>query len=101
MKILIEGLNKAILKGDKRHQRSNAVTDFLNKHHFDLKTYARRFFICEILNLLNILFQIYITDVFLKGQFLRYGWDMLISKSKELDPTNRVFPKLGKIFLFI
>lgn len=100
MKILIEGLNKTIVTQAKRYERSTAVTDFLNKHHFDLQTYARRFLICEILNLCIIIFNIYITDVFLRGQFLRYGWDMMFSKSKDLDPTNKVFPKLGMCFLF-
>lgn len=96
MKILIEGLNKAISAQDKRYERTIAVTDFLNKRQFDLKSYARRFFICELLNLGNVILQIWITDVFLKGQFIRYGWDMMFATTREADPTNRVFPKLGK-----
>lgn len=30
------------------------------------------------------------------GEFLRYGWDMMFATSKDVDPTNRVFPKMGK-----
>lgn len=96
MKLLMEDLNKVILKQDKRLTRSIAVTDFLKQRHFDLQSYAKRFFYCEILNLLNIILQIYITDVFLKGQFIRYGWDMMFARTREADPTNKVFPKLGK-----
>lgn len=96
MKLLIEGINKAIATRDKRYKRSIAVTEFLDKRKFDLKSYSRHFFICEIINLLNVIFQIYVTDVFLRGQFLRYGWDMMFATSKDVDPTNRVFPKMGK-----
>ena len=80
MKILMEGLNKAILHQDKRYKRSIAVTDFLNKRQFDLQSYSKRFFICELLNLFNVILQIKLTDVFLKGQFIRYGMHYTIYK---------------------
>jgi len=95
MKLLIEGINKSMATQNKRFERSIAITLFLNKRRFDLKGYSRKFFICEIANLINIIIQIYITDLFLRGQFLHYGWDMMFN-SKRIDPTDKVFPKLGK-----
>lgn len=40
-------------------------------------TYAYKYFFCEFLCLLNILTQILATDVFLDGQFISYGFQVL------------------------
>ncbi|KAJ9579849.1 hypothetical protein L9F63_004499 [Diploptera punctata] len=52
---------------------------------------------CEILNAINLCFQIYILDVFLGGSFINLG--VLIYSgdfSKEADPLDFIFPKITK-----
>ncbi|XP_020292151.1 innexin inx2-like isoform X2 [Pseudomyrmex gracilis] len=69
----------------------------LHSHNF----YAIRFFVCELLNCLNSMGQIYALDVFLEGQFRRYG--PLVSAfvaeknpHDRIDPMARLFPKVTK-----
>ncbi|KAL0276067.1 UNVERIFIED_CONTAM: hypothetical protein PYX00_003729 [Menopon gallinae] len=52
---------------------------------------------CEFLNLVNLIFQIYLTDVFLGYQFMELGvnvfWD---EAGDEYNPLDVVFPKMTK-----
>lgn len=59
-----------------------------------------KFFLCEFLNLINIVGQIYFMDFFLGGEFTKYGTDVLAMTEKapeeREDPMARVFPKVTK-----
>lgn len=55
---------------------------------------------CEILNFLNIILQIYVTNKFLNGRFLdlgisiwKYGYEASV------DVLEIVFPKVSKVFV--
>ena len=67
---------------------------------FFLQFYAMKFFLCEFLNLINIVGQIYFMDFFLGGEFTKYGTDVLAMTEKapeeREDPMARVFPKVTK-----
>ena len=41
------------------------------------QNWAVKFFICECLNFVNVIGQIYFIDTFLEGEFLHYGTDVL------------------------
>merc|ERR1711997_915201 len=62
--------------------------------------YAFKFFFCEVLNLVNVVGQIYFMDFFLGGEFTTYGTDVLalteLSPEEREDPMARVFPKMTK-----
>merc|ERR1719179_23527 len=69
----------------------------------DLRThggYAINFFLCELLNLVNVIGQIYFTDRFLGYQFTTYGMDVVrmtsLDPEERTDPVNVVFPKVSK-----
>ncbi|XP_012061065.1 PREDICTED: innexin inx2-like [Atta cephalotes] len=69
----------------------------LHSHNF----YAMRFFVCELLNFLNSIGQIYLLDIFLEGQFRRYGPMVSAFLAEEspherIDPMARLFPKVTK-----
>ncbi|KAL1491940.1 hypothetical protein ABEB36_012457 [Hypothenemus hampei] len=52
---------------------------------------------CESLNLLNVILQIYITNKFLGGEFLRLGADVWKEGlESSVDPLDEVFPKVTK-----
>ncbi|XP_014477296.1 PREDICTED: innexin inx2-like [Dinoponera quadriceps] len=83
-------------------ERKQQLVDYFTKtnlhgHNF----YALSFLACELLNLLNSVGQIYLLDVFLEGQFRRYG--LLVSSfalegspHDRIDPMARLFPKMTK-----
>jgi len=43
------------------------------KHEGRNNWYAGQFFFCELINLANVIFNIYLVDWFLSGNFLSYG----------------------------
>ena len=68
-------------------------------------TYFMKFVFCEVLNLVNVLGQIYFTDLFLGFQFTQFGRDVLSQSELDLntreDPMHRVFPKVAKVKSYI
>lgn len=97
---LVLDLNSPILCEDKRKcNRKLLVEYFINNigHH---KMYTFYYFLCEILNFVNVIGQIYLMDDFLGGEFSTYGtrvleftdWDW----SVRFDPMIKVFPRLTK-----
>ena len=62
--------------------------------------YAINFFLCELLTLINVIAQIYITDRFLGYQFTTYGTEVIkmttMDPEVRADPMNVVFPKVTK-----
>lgn len=93
---LIQDLNKCILAEGKRKGNAELLVGFVHQRLGSFNNYAFRFLLCEALNLLNVLAQIKLTDSFLQGEFLAYGWNMLFSGQFDVSPTGRVFPKLAK-----
>jgi len=101
LSMLIQGLDGPMLKGSEEFadRRKSIVTYFLrtNKTH---NLYALKYVFCEFLNIVNILFQIWLMDFFFGGQFTAYGTKVLSETEKEIedrvDPMNRVFPKVTK-----
>lgn len=100
VKMLVMQLNSPILDDDvKREQKAKLVdyfSDNLHNHNF----YAFRFFICELLNFINVIGQIYFTDVFLGYEFMTYGTRVIEFSEQEFgtlhNPMDEVFPKVAK-----
>jgi len=70
------------------------------KDQWDHKVWAGKFYFCEVLNFVNVIFQIYLTDVFLGGSFSNYGiaaasWSNLEPEDR-VDPMSKVFPRMTK-----
>ncbi|XP_043283162.1 innexin inx2-like [Venturia canescens] len=84
------------------HERKRQLVEYfaltsVHNHNF----YAFRFFICELLNFVNVTGQIYLLDVFLDGQFSSYGasvsaFAMEAKPFDRIDPMARLFPKVTK-----
>ncbi|GAB6032213.1 hypothetical protein CHUAL_010855 [Chamberlinius hualienensis] len=62
--------------------------------------YLFKYAICELLNLGNVIGQIYFTDKFLGGAFVSYGTDVIAhsetNQENRLDPMVEVFPRVTK-----
>jgi hypothetical protein len=64
------------------------------------KGWALKFYMCEILNFVNVVVQIVITDKFLGGSFYNYGiqaatWSDIEAEDR-VDPMYKVFPRMTK-----
>ena len=69
-------------------------------YYFSHNIYVYKFILCEFLNLVNIVGQMYLMDVFFNGHFTSYGSDILtisnMDAEKRVDPMAKVFPKMAK-----
>ncbi|KAJ8672806.1 hypothetical protein QAD02_004066 [Eretmocerus hayati] len=113
LKILVSGLHMASLciredelktdngvtiisKGQKEAKIKQIRTSFMNRLHIN-RAWAYYLGLCELLNFVNVLVQIYATNKFLGGSFVGIGKDLV-----EFDPKNligaldAVFPKVTK-----
>lgn len=70
-----------------------------SKYQGKNNNYAAKFFLCEIINLMNVVFQIFYINKFIGGKFLDYG-SRIFEYSQHVDtitdPMDDVFPKITK-----
>ena len=85
---------------DGKNDRISTVIHYMEKNKGSHSGYAWKFFTCEVLNFINILGQIFFTDMFLGGEFTTYGSDVLNMSEQppqdRYDPMADVFPKVTK-----
>ncbi len=100
---MIAGLHKHIDSDDDKQEQVDQVADYLKKrlkYASEHRDWASKFFVCEFLNLVNVVAQIFITDAFLGGEFTKYGVEVISFSSANpedrVDPMSRVFPKMTK-----
>ncbi|XP_056638220.1 innexin inx7 isoform X2 [Diorhabda carinulata] len=80
-----------------REQKINQVRQLFIDGMYINKYWAVKLMICEILNLLHVVLQFYITDKFLGGRFNNLGstvWAQGLDSS--VDVLDEVFPKITK-----
>jgi len=88
-----------VRKGE-RAERISMIVTYFQECRGRHTTYFLRFLCCEVLNLVNVIGQMYLMDRFLGGEFSSYGLKVL--QYTELDPRERkdpmavVFPKVSK-----
>ncbi|KFM65493.1 Innexin inx2, partial [Stegodyphus mimosarum] len=100
IRALILGLNSPIMSYEKKEENRKILVEYLTENMGNHTLYAAEYFICEVLNLVNVVGQMYLMDKFLGGEFSSYGhkvfqfteWDY----SVRYDPMIHVFPRLTK-----
>jgi len=98
--MLVLDLNCPIVDEDNKCNRKKLNLDYfianIKNHNF----YAFRFFLCEFLNFVNVVGQIFFMDMFLGYEFTTYGSEVLAFTEKDPyernDPMALVFPKVTK-----
>ena len=97
------GTKDLTLSTEEKSVRSTRLTLSYIKLRGKNGTYASGFFFMEILNLFNVCVQIFLTDLFLQGNFLNYGTrvayhvrDFEIGEDWNWNPMDVVFPKMSK-----
>ncbi|GAB6027764.1 hypothetical protein CHUAL_002000 [Chamberlinius hualienensis] len=100
LKALCADLGGPVCGEDVKIERISAISAYfrnsLYKHFF----YGLRYAICELLNLINVIGQMFLTNTFLGGAFLNYGLEVLnftrLDQSERTDPMIQVFPRVTK-----
>lgn len=100
LRALAGDLEGPLVTQDVKDQRIKALTAYfnvsLNRHNF----YAYRYFFCEILNFINVIGQMFLTNKFLGGTFLNYGTEVInfsqMDQLNRTDPMVMVFPRVTK-----
>merc|ERR1712142_597195 len=100
LNLIIAGLNAADV--DQKDAKIGQLAKYMNERlrdQYDHKVWAAKFYFCEFLNFVNIVFQLCITDSFLGKQFRSYGWRAAFWSSFDnegMDPMEEVFPRMTK-----
>lgn len=100
LKMLALDLCCPLIGDDTKRDRVKLLIDYFNANLHCQNFYAARFILCEMLNFINVVLQIYFVDYFLDGEFSQYGTDVISYTEMEpehrTDPMARVFPKVTK-----
>lgn len=100
IKMLVLDLNCPVVSEDCKSDRRKLLVDYFTLNLHLQNFYAYRFFLCEVLNFINVFGQIYFIDFFLEGEFTTYGSDVVrfteMEPEERMDPMSRVFPKVTK-----
>jgi len=102
VKSIIQGMHVFTLREqpEDRAKKEDVLASYIMRNLHEHNGWALRFFFCEALNLVNVVAQIFLTDRFLGGEFLRYGIDVVnfLDQDPEtrIDPMSRVFPRITK-----
>lgn len=98
--MLVLDLNVPIVSEDCKEDRKKILISYIHENLRRHNFYAFRFFICEALNFVNVIGQMYFMNYFLDGEFFKYGPEVLsfteMEPEQRGDPMSRVFPKLTK-----
>ena len=100
MEMLTLDLNNPVIKEESKNECKKLLVDYFTSNMHTHTKYAITFFLCEILNFVNIMGQIFFMNFFLGGQFTTYGLDVIgmtvIEPQFRSDPMSKVFPKMAK-----
>jgi len=93
-------------KCDPYYPDNDAITtlaEYLNKTTQTNKRFVAAYFLCVVLNLINVIVQMYFTDLFLRGEFVQYGLEVfkfqMTDQINRTDPMVEVFPLMTKCTL--
>lgn len=78
------GLRVAVLTDQERVKKRDIVVEYIHDHLGCHNRYALKYFLCEFICLINLLAQLWATNKFFDGQFLRYGIDVVQYSSSSL-----------------
>ncbi|KAF4517912.1 hypothetical protein B566_EDAN001866 [Ephemera danica] len=100
VKMLVLDLNCPVVNEECKADRKKLLVEYFASNLHTQNFYAFRFFLCECLNFINVILQIYFMDMFLGGEFSSYGHRVLAMTELEPefrdDPMSTVFPKVTK-----
>lgn len=84
IKAITGGLRVAVLSDKERDKKKDIVVEYIHDHLGCHKRYALKYFLCEFICLINLLAQLWATNKFFDGQFLRYGLEVMQYSSSSI-----------------
>ena len=97
---LLQEMQVPMVDAEDRSARLANTARYLRTSLGSYGSYLTRFVLCELLNVANVIANIFITDRFLGGHFLRYGPRVLAHFARgsgtRASPMSETFPKLTK-----
>lgn len=99
---IIFGLNNYILDDEDRHSKEEDLAKYIAETKGTHWGWCLRIMGCDLINLANVVFQIWFTDMFLGYEFSLYGVSAAsfleenIDQHERIDPMSRVFPRMAK-----
>ena len=100
VKMLVGGLMEPLVSEDDKQDQIATIVKYFRLYRGKHGNYAIKYFMCEVLNFINVIGQIYFLDFFLGYEFRTYGLDVV--NFSEMEPEDRsgpmhvVFPKVTK-----
>jgi len=96
--------DRHLFKDDEREGLDKAVriaADTFKSYMYFNYFYTGAYVLCEVLNFVIVVTNIFLTDAFLGNEFSQYGLEVLSFINSDdpetrIDPMNRVFPKVTK-----
>jgi len=105
IKMLVLDLNCLILNNECKNDSKTLLINYFITYLHSQNLYAIRFFICELLNFVNVIAQLFFMDYFLEGEFWKYGIDVFeiteINPELRTDRLSQIFPKVTKCTFYI
>lgn len=99
-KALANDLKLISLDHDQMEKKCRFLCDYFDKNMSYHSLYFYRFVFCELLNLVNVIGQMFLIDWYLDHEFSTYGWDVLnyihMDQDERMDPMSELFPKMAK-----
>ncbi len=77
---------------DERKEQCDTLVRYMKDTFHTHNFYAIKYFVCDILNFVNVIGQMYLINKFLGGVFLNYGSEVL--KWSDADPEERTDPMI-------
>ncbi|XP_011548257.2 innexin inx2 [Plutella xylostella] len=111
LKALAADLSSPMVTKDWSEFRRGELVSYLNNANYNAHNlYALRYAFCEILNLVNVVGQIFLLDAFLGGAFRNYGAAVAAfahrpripnkyESFESVNPMDKYFPKLTKCWI--
>jgi len=100
LRSLVLGLNSPIMQDKEKSEQIALLVHYLKANMRYHNSYFFYFVVCEVLNFVNVIIQMYLIDAFLGGAFSTYGLDVLkyteMDQEARVDPMIAVFPRMTK-----
>jgi len=100
MHALVTDLKVVMLDKEQKSRIINQLVEYFIDNLHTHNSYAMWYYICEMINLANVIAQLMFLNYFFEGEFVLYGLDVFrfttMDPKERRDPISRIFPKVTK-----
>ncbi|XP_055846260.1 innexin shaking-B isoform X1 [Episyrphus balteatus] len=101
---LIMDLDIGICSEAEKKQKKKLLLDYLWENLRYHNWWAYRYYVCELLALINVIGQMFLMNKFFDGEFMTFGLDVIAymeaDQEDRLDPMIYIFPRMTKCTFF-